>query len=294
MNFGLAAVLTVLSLTPGIFFREAYFSGIFSKRFIATRALQEFASILLYSLILHALFITLVSRYNVLPLGQFSTCLAEGDYQGVSFTLASNIRTVVNYVLFVNLWSLWLGLTSQKVIRFLKIDRRFPVFRFANNWHYLLSAEVIDFPSKFKSRWHLGSDVNDYIHVDILSDISGTSFLYSGKLFHYCLGKDGGLESITMIHPFRIKRENFDEGRTSEQFMMPITVDYLVFLHEHIINYNFTYLSLKKPRNRIMLLIKRLYRYFVHPAIAFVLLLLIWHKHDWFIEQIHLGLLRLL
>lgn len=280
MNIGFAAILIVLTLTQGIFFREAYFSGPFSKRFIASRSLQEMASVVLYSIILHVGFLFLIPRYKDLEFGLLMDLASDQHYVDIVYWCREHLDLLLDYFVFTSLWALWLGLFCQKLVRYFKLDRRHLVLRFANQWHYLLNGEVLDFPGKHRRKYHLGSEVNDFILADLLIEFAGISHLYSGRLINHTLGKDGSLESITLTHPFRIKRKDYDSDQPVK--LIPIPGEYMIFRPETIINYNFTYLSLG-PKKRSRLFWKRLVRYFQHPTIALVLLLTLWFQHEWFV-----------
>ena len=81
-----------------------------------------------------------------------------------------------------------LGVLFKALVRNLKWDREFKLFRFQNEWHYLFSGEILDFP-RVQGRFE---DVNMRI-VDALVETSEDPYIYMGILADYILKKDGGL-----------------------------------------------------------------------------------------------------
>lgn len=84
--------------------------------------------------------------------------------------------------------SLWLvaallGLTLRWVVHRTRLDRRYRFFQYDNEWHYLLSGEILDFPRL--DGVGSGADGIELRYVDALLKVDNAGMLYRGLLVEY-------------------------------------------------------------------------------------------------------------
>ncbi|MCB9184182.1 MAG: hypothetical protein H6591_09705 [Flavobacteriales bacterium] len=269
MNIGFAAVVVILFLTPGILAREAYFSGQFSRRYFASRSMQEFAVVIFASLLMHLFFTTLIPAYENLVTHELLDCVANGNYAGVEDHCRERKSALIHYWIFTNTWALWIGYTLQKTIRYFKLDRLMPVFRFPNTWHYLLTGEIKEFSPR---GYTLREAKKDAVLVDLLVDLSGVSYLYTGLLDHYRLNSEAGLDSLILRDVFRIKRDDYDRHGHSMAHIMAVDGERMLFDRAQILNYNVSYITINTSKKYPLL--QRLWRYIRVSLITGILLLI--------------------
>jgi len=152
-------------------------------------------------------------------------------------TLYYSGKEIFLYLLFASLLVGGLGFLSKAFVRRQRIDRKYRIFRFQNEWHYLFSAEILDFPD-FAGKTE---DV-DMIYIDALVDCDEGSILYSGVLAEYILSKDGGLDRIFLSDTRRRYLKN-DSTEGSKYYEMP--GDLFVIPYGKIINLHLTYYSVE-------------------------------------------------
>lgn len=272
MTTGFAALAVILFLSPGIIVREAYFSGDFSRRYFTARPLQEMAVVLVSSVLLHIIFIHLVPTYQNIGVGSVFSNAARGKYAEISDHCVTHIDIITHYFVFIIIWSSWIGFTWQKVVRYFKLDRITTSLRFPNNWHYVFNGEMLDKPGNYNLR----DTIKDAIMVDILVIVAGVSYIYSGLLVRYSLGKDAGLEQIVLTDVYRMKRKDYDRSGDKMENVIPVDGKYMVFNSSDILNYNISYLTLNRKKKNLFL--SRLLRYSQLPVISFFLFYFAWKQ----------------
>jgi len=122
------------------------------------------------------------------------------------------------------------------LIRYYKLDRKFLLFRFSNKWYYVFSGEILDFPNVPDD----SSDV-DLIFLDVLSDVSGDSIIYSGQYLDHSLTKDGDIENILLKYP---SKKNITNSKKAD--VDPINSNFLLIPYQSIKNLNVRYFAIEE------------------------------------------------
>jgi hypothetical protein len=239
MNIAFATAIIFILLIPGILFRRFYFSGEFSKQFFKSTAFELFASTSIPSILLHVIWIAGVSRFTSVSvdISTIFTLLSGQSEKNEIFKCFKEIEEdypkIVAYNLSIWLSAIVLGLILKFLVRKLKLDRNYSLFRYNNEWHYFLTGEILDFPKvpgKYK-------DIK-LRYLNILVSTEEGEIIYTGLLAHYFLSKDGGLESIYLSKAKR--RYLKDEGESRKSYYeMP--GEFLFIPFENILNINITY-----------------------------------------------------
>ena len=163
--------------------------------------------------------------------------LSKALFEGESEEYASVFLTYLYYCTFVIAVSFVAGHLSRKVVRGLKFDRKFRLFRFTNDWHYLLSGEFLDFPEVPDHPEEVSFKL-----VNALTDVGGKQMIYIGELIHFTLSDEGGLENIVLKDAKRrLLEDDLLENRYYE-----IPGRYITIPYKTIININIRYFYLEE------------------------------------------------
>ncbi len=141
------------------------------------------------------------------------------------------------YCTFVMTISFFAGHASRKIIRVLKFDRKFKLFRFTNDWHYLLSGEFLDFPEVPDHPEEVSFKL-----VNALTSVGSQQMIYIGELIHFTLSDEGGLENIVLKDAKRrLLQDDLSENRYYE-----IPGRYITIPYKTIVNINIRYFYLEE------------------------------------------------
>jgi hypothetical protein len=235
MSLAFSAVLIFLIFAPGAILRRSYFSGRFSIKFVSSSPLDEIVWAIIPGTFLHLIMIYFIQNFSSQQL-DFATLgfLLVGTNDDANTArafqaLGSDIWLITKYNL--TLWAVAaiMGHLSRLVVRRYRLDLKFNLLRFNNEWYYLLSGETI----KTKP-----GEVN-YVWIDALVETVGGSVLYSGFLVNFNLSRDGGLESIYLTEVTRrdLKSDLMDEAKQKQKYHA-IPGDIFVVKYTQVVNLN--------------------------------------------------------
>lgn len=129
------------------------------------------------------------------------------------------------------------GHVSRRIVRVLKLDRRFRLFRFSNDWHYLLSGEFLDFPEVPDHPEEVSFKL-----VNVLTQTGGDTMIYIGELIHFTLSDDGGLDTIVL----KDAKRRFLKDDLVENRYYDIPGRYITIPYKTILNINIRYFYLEE------------------------------------------------
>ena len=196
MNIALATLTLLVILYPGFLFRRFYFTEEFSKEYFKQSVTDLIFSSIVPGFLIHFLgylfFIKGRTEIDVFTIGT----LLSGTSDAVKVTQAfkavyEKAPAIISYFVGVSIVGMILGLLAKLVVRNFKLDRKFKLFRFQNEWHYIFSGEILDFP---KVPGH--ADDVDFTYIDALVKTDEGTVIYSGLLADYILTKDAGIDRI--------------------------------------------------------------------------------------------------
>ena len=163
--------------------------------------------------------------------------LSKTLFEGNSEEYASVFLTYLYYCTYVIAVSFCAGHISRKIVRIFKLDRKFRLFRFSNDWHYLLSGEFLDFPEVPDNPEEVSFKL-----VNVLTEVGGKQMIYIGELIHFTLSDEGGLENIVLKDAKRrLLEDDLLENRYYE-----IPGRYITIPYKTIININIRYFYLEE------------------------------------------------
>ncbi len=248
------SVLVLLMVAPGLAFFRAYHSGKFSIRYskltITDQVFRSVVPAITGQLIIFWL-IEECSSYSV-DLQTLGVILLGSKDDTLLKTTLAEISTQLGMILSYHLAVIGigglLGWLIRKLVRWRKWDRKFPVLRYDNPYHYLFTGEILE-TKDFCAVVELGdAERIDFVFVDVVVKMDRNPMLYSGILIDYQLGSDGGMKNLYL----RVVRRKYlaiqKANEASESGLMTdlytyydVKGDVLLIPNEQILNLNLTY-----------------------------------------------------
>jgi hypothetical protein len=236
--FAVSTLFLFLFILPGITFKRAYLSSAFSRKLKFSGILDEVFWALFPSIIMHFLsyFLLLAGSYFFHFDFDLKSLLSKALLQN-NTEYANIFLSYLFYCTFVMSVSFFAGHVSRKIIRVSKFDRKFKLFRFTNDWHYLLSGEFLDFPEVPDHPEEVSFKL-----VNVLTSVGSQQMIYIGELIHFTLSDEGGLENIILKDAKRrLLQDDLSENRYYE-----IPGRYITIPYKTIININIRYFYLEE------------------------------------------------
>lgn len=242
MDFGLTlfGVMYVITfIIPGLIFKRFYYQGKFSKQFfegLFTDRLLTYIlwgiTIQLITIICYCLFFDIKSKDIYSEINKFYTSYSQEKIPEFKF---SYIQHMLRYLFATTISAIALGMGLHLLVRFMKIDVKFSIFRFSNNWHYYFTGESLEFKD-FKKVTLLENIKVLSTEMDIVvkSD-DGRSNMFSGTFTQYTLSRTGELETIYLT-----KTKRFSNSK-SPGYLKPIPGDCFIIPYRNILNMNVRY-----------------------------------------------------
>lgn len=211
MSIALPTLVLFYLVLPGIVFRRFYYTEEFSKQYFKSSFGDLVLATVLPSIFIHAL---LIGGWHLaghsLDSKTLSNLLAGGDNDSVKALLAvlDSKFLVFLYALIACVIAGGSGALTKFFIRRNKLDRKYKIFRFQNEWHYLFSGEILDFP-------RVSGKVEEvsFRYVDALVETGDGPVIYMGILSDYVLSKDGGIDRICLS---KVRRRKLSDDPSSE------------------------------------------------------------------------------
>lgn len=264
MNIALATLTLLIILYPGFLFRRFYYTEEFSKEYFKQSVADHIFSSILPGFFIHflgyLLFIKGRNEIDVFTIGTLLSGTSDADKVTRAFkAVYQNSGHIISYFTGVSALGMITGFMSKLIVRNFKLDRKIKLFRFQNEWHYIFSGEILDFP-KVSGK----ADDIDCSYVDALVKTDEGTVIYSGLLTDYILTKEGGIDRIYLTSVKRRflkddlinglesqtqqKQENTDDKRyyylPGQFFIIP----YNMVINLHITYYKTTITSDLKER----------------------------------------------
>jgi hypothetical protein len=239
MSIALPTITLVLIIAPGLIFRRFYYTGEFSKEFFKSNFSDLVFSAVVPSFLIHGLLYFPIHYTNTIDFDLLSILFSgtsEVKDIGIAFSkIEKSLTLIVSYFLLAFLLSAVLGLTLKFIVRKFKLDRKLNLLRFKNEWHYLFSGEILDFPNVSGN-----ADEISFSVVDAMVESSEGSLLYSGILSSYVLNKDSGIDRIYLSD---VKRRFLKDDKKDAYYKMP--GEFFVLPFDTIVNLHITYYSVE-------------------------------------------------
>lgn len=245
MDFAIVSILVILLAAPGFVLRRSYFSFTFSSHFTDTSTFNELVWSLVPSIAIHCValwFGGVVCHITVI--GEYIGFLLTGN--GTDDTLKDiflNVHHNAGVILLYNVvligLAFFVGHLLRKIVRLCELDHRWKLFRYPNDWLYILKGEYVRLAKGYNTK---KLKVN-LITVDVLLLLDDKPIIYSGILEHATLSKNGGLDRLQLLYPSKKAFAWTDDDKLDKR---QIPGNRLVIPYERIINFNINYYNLKK------------------------------------------------
>lgn len=251
MNLAFGALLIFIILFPGILFRKGYTSGPYSKKTPGKPFFDELLQSLMPALLLQLTFFLLAENL-------FSTNirldtlykLLIGNYTDISadefILIKGSISRFLLYNVLILGFSYGLGTLVRYLITTWKLDLTVPMFRFKNEWYYVLSGKYLDFPSVPGEAAEI-----ELVFVDVLVETKESTVLYCGVLDDFILSKEQDLERIYLSNVYRRKLSDDVKGerpdsKSADDRYYEMPGDLFVIPFAQIKNINIAYYAIEK------------------------------------------------
>ncbi len=200
MNIALATLFLLILLYPGFIFRRFYYTEEFSKEYFKQSITDLLVAAILPSVLLHiaGYYLFIHPRYSIhiTTIGTLLSGTSDGTKVTDAFEgIYAQARSIVIYFIGVSLLAAIAGLGAKYIVRSAKLDRKLKLFRFQNEWHYIFSGEILDFP-----RVPGNPDDISIRYIDALVKSDSGTIIYTGILADYVLSKDGGIDRIYLTN----------------------------------------------------------------------------------------------
>ena len=282
MNLLFQAIAILIILLPGILFRSAYNKGNWNYPLGRLGPISEqVPRALLYAFCLNAAWAYLICGVAFLFPGWVWPINLTAVIYWLSFNFGKDqihfdsavraltvapLRVSLYFVgLYVSSWAA--GYWGHRLIRARNLDRRFPLLRFDNDWHYLLKGGVLGFP---EAEYNGGGEYGlarpgpaEYggTAIAAIVDTKDKSFLYVGALVDFFFNSSGDLDRLLLEG---VMRREIGEDRPNQLGLVTANEehetirDYLDKKGYHIIKGHFFVLRMSEIKTlNVLYLTKR-------------------------------------
>lgn len=240
MEIAISGIVIIVLLLPGILFNKGYYSGEFKRQYIS----NDFYSLLIntllpsltiYLIILPFIFFTKGYFYDIkcfLGLISSNDDLVKTSIEQVE----TFISEILYFQIFINILSFILGKSIHNLILKNSFDTKYNLLRFDNIWHYLISSRFLSYNNILVN--DTPEDV-DITFIDALVQINDLTYIYTGFLVDYQLGKDGTLDLLIISNAQRKVITGNDNTDYKD-----IKGNFIVLKYCDLININFSFIQL--------------------------------------------------
>jgi hypothetical protein len=246
MNIALGALLLFLLLFPGILVRISYLTGPHSRKNIQTSLVDELVLSLVPAFILQGIGYLIAERwfhYNIW-LEQFYKLIIGAnnkDYKPDFELIEKSLPHFFAYNVVLLVVAITVGNLARKLVEQFNLDISIYSLRYNNDWYYLLSGRILNFP-----QWETAANQVESVYADVLVETKEGSVLYCGLLDEFYLSKDG-LDRICLSEVYRrkftedVKDDQRPEDKLFDNRYYRMPGDLFVIPYSQIRNLNLTY-----------------------------------------------------
>lgn len=269
MQLAVSSILIFLIILPGIIFRYFYLKGNWkSPVFYLYNLTYEITYGITIALAIHIIIYLSLKLttwnydFNIIIPVLFGN-LNDDHLSLISSNFSKNFYCILIYFIVIDGFSAIAGYISHLIVRKLKVDIKFSLFRFNNEWYYHFSGEsqLIDYFSdmRFCEKLKVGIKKIEevlsttYVFVAIVVNHGCGTYLYRGILQDYYYNKEGQLERIVLQQALRralVNDRNIDccesDPENDDRFYH-IKGDFLIINYSDIVTMNVDYRFVISP-----------------------------------------------
>lgn len=238
LEIALSTILLIaLIIFPGVVFKRFFYQGAFNKQFSSDLFADRLISSAFWGLLIQGItmlfFQMTVSQSFSTSTQKFITLYSDFSQNKISEIKVDYIYNFILYLLISLSASVFLGTLLYNIIRLFKLDLKYKVLRFNNDWHYLFKAEI----RKTKDFKHMPKGELIHTKVDVITkntSSEGKNTLYSGVLTEYKINKKtGDLEFLYLT--------DYERFSNSSSSFKPINGECFVIPFCNVENINLRY-----------------------------------------------------
>ncbi|RYY24526.1 MAG: hypothetical protein EOO04_12955 [Chitinophagaceae bacterium] len=241
MEIALSGIVILIMLLPGISFCRGYYFGEFSNQYTSTDFFALLVNTILPSILIYLAAIPFISllQYSYDFKTLFGVISSNDNLVDVSIRNIEKFKTpIIIFQISINLFAFLIGRAAYSVVLRNSLDSRFGMLRYKNIWHYLITARFFNFRKNSDILKRDCVDDVDLTCVDALVIVNGETYIYTGVLMDYQLGKDGTLDLIIINEA---QRKPLNEPN---DLYKDIRGNYLVLKYADLLNLNFSFIQL--------------------------------------------------
>lgn len=235
-----------MAIFPGFLFRKCYYKGEFTKQFSQSNEFDKllwnvfFSGLSVGITFLSVSLFKSISNLEVLDSLSYETITKIATPISVNQIPAEDIiyktyKDLLLIIFLIYFFSCFFGLMIHWLVRTLKLDTRFPLFRFKNYWYYYIHGGNILYGKPSDKKLH-------FTMVDVLCEIAGKTKLYTGILSQYTISKeDNNLENIFLTEARDFKQVKDTGGNTTEVIKRSIPGSAFCIPYKTVLNMNLIY-----------------------------------------------------
>jgi len=249
LSFAFNTIILFLIIFSGLASRRAYFSKEFSKNYIKKNTFDELVGGIFIGIVIQIIGVLCLRQRGVnldfKTIGFLLVGAKDDNNVSSSFlNIEKDIEQILIYNLLLIIIAVFLGYVSRILVRNLKLDRKWRFFRFDNEWHYILSGEILEFPSAKINGIKIQAKTFGNKYMNVLTKVDDHFVVYSGILVESFLSNEGGLDLLCMngVKKKVIKKD----VKEPEVIEHPMSVDVFVIPYNQILNLSITYYLLEK------------------------------------------------
>ena len=206
MNVVLSALIIILLLYPGIFFRGIYFrgrktDGVYRIKINILRqpVWEQVTASLIPALLIH-IFCTQFTTILGLFIGyiidyQFLYTFLRNDSLPATVNLNAYFLDFSLYLCFTCIVALGAGAWARTFVSKRRLDTKITLLRFSNEWFYWLTGRILESDDSHKNR------TVDLIAIHALAETKENTIVYDGFLYDFVLADaNNGLDRIVLFN----------------------------------------------------------------------------------------------
>ena len=216
MNIAFPALLILLLVLPGVIVRYAYLRGTFANSpFRFSSLTDEIAYGVLWAFLLHVVWGCVVSLLGGRIDLESALSLLLGSFDKDQSRFTPAVRSLTDHPIRIALYfgglylaSFLAGMGAHILVRKERLDLQYRWLRFSNEWHYLLSGEVL----RFADNPDQTEDTVLGVYLSAVLKQGDKTYLYRGIVGDYFFTKTGELDRIVLRE---VQRREMEQDRKS-------------------------------------------------------------------------------
>lgn len=236
----------MMAIFPGFLFRKCYYRGEFTKQFHQSNEFDKllwnvfFSGVSIGITFLSIYFFRNLTGLEVLKslsyetINQIAVPISDNKIPDKD-VIFSTYKDLLVGISLIYLFACFFGVMMHWLVKALRIDIYFPLFRFKNYWYYYIHGGKILYSSRNNKK-------PAFTAVDVLCEIAGETKLYSGILSQYTINKDdNNLENIFLTNARALKQIKDETGKTIEVVSREIPGATFCIPYKNVANMNLIY-----------------------------------------------------